>query len=176
MTYRKTLVVAQSTLPAVLNTGDPVQKVRIVLVESPAYGQIGVNINQVSTRLIMDVSSSTVDPARSTLLVEPVEPPWTGVSVVVSTSIDIDINDGTEEVLEETLSTIVETRGTIGKVWIVKVVESLADLDGGIDVDLIVSSVHDRCMSYSPSHHKCDPSSSLVGRQPNKEFGRRSSW
>ena len=96
--------------------------------------------------------------------------------MVVSVSIDIDINDGTEEVLEETLSTIVETRGTIGKVWIVKVVESLADLDGGIDIDLIVSSVYFYSLGYSPSHHKCDPSSSLVGRRPNMECGQRSSW
>jgi len=85
----------------------------------------------------VDVSSSAVNPTRSSLLVKPVEPPWSGVSVVVSASIDIDIYHGAEEVLEETLSTIVETRGTIGKVWIVKVVESLADLDGGIDVDLM---------------------------------------
>jgi hypothetical protein len=89
----------------------------------------------------VDVSSSTVDPTRSSLLVEPVEPPWSGVSVVVSASIDIDINNGAEEVLKETLSTIVETWGTVCKVWIVKVVESLADLDGGINVDLFISFV-----------------------------------
>jgi hypothetical protein len=89
----------------------------------------------------VDVSSSTVDPTRSSLLVEPVEPPWSGVSVVVSATINVDINNRTEEILEETLSATMETRGAVGEVWIVKVVESLADLDGGINVDLIVSSV-----------------------------------
>jgi hypothetical protein len=124
----------------------------------------------------VDVSSSTVDPTRSSLLIEPVEPPWSGISVVISASIDIDVNDRTEEILEETLSTIVETRGTVGEVWIVKVVESLADLYGGIDVDLAISLGPSKSMSYSQGHHRYDPSSSLVGRQPNKEFGRRSSW
>ena len=176
MTYRQTLVVGQGTLPTVLKTGNTVQKVGIVLVESPANGQIGVDINQVSTRLIMDVSSSTVDPARSTLLVEPVEPPRSSVSVIIPTTIDIDINDGAEEILKKTLSTVVEAWGTVGEVWVVKVVESLADLDGGINVNLIVSSVDHCTMSYSPSHHKYDPSSSLVGHRPNKGSDQRSSW
>jgi len=56
--------------------------------------------------------------------------------VIISTTIDIDINDGAEEILKKTLSTIVEAWGTVGEVWVVKVVESLADLDGGIDVNL----------------------------------------
>lgn len=170
------MVIGQDSLPAVLNTGDTVQKVRVVLVESLANGKIGINIDQVPTRLIVDVSSSTVNPTRSSLLVEPVEPPWSGVPVAVSASIDIDINDCTEEVLKETLSTVVETRGTIGEVRIVKIVESLANLDGGIDVDLIVSSFYLWILSYSPSLHRYDPSSSLVGHLPNKGFGRRSSW
>ena len=98
----------------------------------------------------MDVSSSTIDPTRSSLLVEPVEPPWSGVSVVVSATMNVDINDCTEEILEETLPTIVEAWGTVGEVWIVKVVESLADLDGGVDVDLIVSSVYHELLTKSP--------------------------
>jgi hypothetical protein len=124
----------------------------------------------------VDVSSSTVDPTRSSLLVEPVEPPWSGVPVVISASIDVDVNDRTEEILEETLPTIVETWGTVGEVWVVKVVESLADLDGGINVDLAISLGQLDSISYSQDHHKYDPSSSLVDRQPNKESGRRSSW
>jgi hypothetical protein len=98
-TYSHALVVGQNTLPAIFQTWDTVQEVRVVLVKPPANGQVGIDIDQVSTRLIVDVSTSTVDPTRSSLLVEPVEPPWSSVSVVVSASIDVNINDGAQEVL-----------------------------------------------------------------------------
>jgi len=89
----------------------------------------------------MNVSPSSVDPTRSSLVVVPVKSPWSGVTVIVSSSIDVDINidDCAEEILEKTLSTIMEARGTIGKVGIVKVVESFADFDGCFYVYLYIS-------------------------------------
>jgi hypothetical protein len=37
-----------------------------------------------------------------------------------------------------------ETRGSIGEVWIIKVVESLADFDGSINIDLGISLARNR--------------------------------
>ena len=133
----------------------------------------------------MDVSTSVVDPAWPSLLVEPVESPWSSPSVVVSVSdIDVDLcvrlwenesREGTydcaEEVLEKTLSTIVETRGTIGKVGVVKRVESLANLDRGVNVDLSLATslAHQQVLTRSPQVW-----SFIHPRRPSTQQGVRS--
>ena len=61
------------------------------------------------------------------------------MSGFVNTNLEGETYDCTEEVLEKTLSTIVETRGTIGEVRVIKVVESLPDLDRCLDIDLYIS-------------------------------------
>lgn len=74
------------------------------------------------------------------------------------------------------MSTVMETWSAVGEVRVVEVMESLADLDRSIDIDLTVSFINPTQFSYSQDHHRYDPSSSLVDRRPNKEFGQRNSW
>lgn len=184
-TYSKTHVVVQNTLLALLQTWDSVQEVWVVLVVPPTDGQVGIDIDQITTRLVVDVSTSVVDPTRSSLLVEPVESPWSSPTVVVSvTDIDVDLcvrlrehesrkgaYDCTEEVLEKTLSTVVETRGTVGKVGVVKRVESLANLDRSVNVDLssAPSLTHQPVLTRSPQVW-----SFIHPRRPSTQQGVRS--
>jgi hypothetical protein len=60
--------------------------------------------------------------------------------------------------LKETGPTIVEARGTVGKVGVIKVVESLADLDRSIDVDEITAGV-----VLHPPPSTVDPTRGSVG-------------
>lgn len=184
-TYSKTHVIVQNTLLALLQAWNTVQEVWVVLVVSPTNGQVGIDINQITTRLVVDVSSSVVDPTRSSLLVESVESPWSSPSVVVSISdIDVDLRvrlwehesrkgayDCTEEVLEKTLSAIVETRGTVGKVGVVKRVEPLANLDRSVNVDLSLapSLTHQQILTRSPQVW-----SFIHPRRPSTQQGVRS--